>query len=194
MVFGHKSSFQYLVTASETHLQVWDLLSCSVLWCVKTRVCSMVSDPLSQLTAVFVPSGNDPPSTHCTYLVSGGEEGVLVLWKLDTHKREFHSRLGSPITHLACSPGDKYFTVGLQSNVVQVVSGVDTEMEWTIGGLRRSHIQTVNQNGINTGLGICPRSINSSDQQYARVHPVLRPSQGVSHPTKCDGPELRVSA
>ncbi len=25
----------------------------------------MVSDPLSQLTAVFVPSGNDPPSTHC---------------------------------------------------------------------------------------------------------------------------------
>ncbi|XP_064402783.1 uncharacterized protein LOC135348484 isoform X3 [Halichondria panicea] len=59
MVFGHKSSSQYLVTASETHLQVWDLLSCSVLWCVKTRVCSMVSDPLS-LTAVFVPSGNDP--------------------------------------------------------------------------------------------------------------------------------------
>ncbi len=67
--------------------------------------------------------------------------------------------------------------------MVQVVSGVETEMEWTIGELRRSHTQTVNQNGINTGLGICPRSINSSDQQYARVHPVLRPSQGVSHPT-----------
>ncbi len=29
MVFGHKRSSQYLVTASETHLQVWDLLSCS---------------------------------------------------------------------------------------------------------------------------------------------------------------------
>ena len=28
----------------------------------------MVSDPLSQLTAVFVPSGNDPPSTHCGWL------------------------------------------------------------------------------------------------------------------------------
>ena len=41
------------------------VLSYPVLWCVKTRVCSMVSDPLSQLTAVFVPSGNDPPSTHC---------------------------------------------------------------------------------------------------------------------------------
>ena len=27
----------------------------------KTRVCSMVSDPLSQLTAVFVPSGNPLP-------------------------------------------------------------------------------------------------------------------------------------
>ena len=60
-------------------------------------------------------SFSDPPPTG-TYLVSGGEEGVLVLWQLDTHKREFRPRLGSPITHLACSPGDKYFTVGLQSN------------------------------------------------------------------------------
>ena len=57
-----------------------------------------------------------PPPPTGTYLVSGGEEGVLVLWQLDTHKREFRPRLGSPITHLACSPGDKYFTVGLQSN------------------------------------------------------------------------------
>ncbi len=32
----------------------------AVLWCVKTRMCSMVSDHLSQLTDVFVPSGNDP--------------------------------------------------------------------------------------------------------------------------------------
>ncbi|XP_064402757.1 WD repeat-containing protein 75-like isoform X3 [Halichondria panicea] len=99
-------------------------------------------------------------TTDGTYLVSGGEEGVLVLWQLDTHKREFRPRLGSPITHLACSPGDKYFTVGLQSNVVQVVSGLDTEVEWTIGGLRRSHTQTVDQNGINTGLVICPRSMS----------------------------------
>ena len=54
MVFGHKSSSQYLVTASETHLQVWDLLSCSgehrvwwytitKLWCyvVATLSCSI---------------------------------------------------------------------------------------------------------------------------------------------------------
>ncbi len=37
------------------------MLSYPVLWCVKTRVCSMVSDPPSQLTAVFVSSGNGPP-------------------------------------------------------------------------------------------------------------------------------------
>ena len=43
-----------------------------VLWCVKTRVCSMVSDPLSQLTAVFVPSGNDPhivSACACEHLI-----------------------------------------------------------------------------------------------------------------------------
>lgn len=55
--------------------------------------------------------------THTgTYLLSGGEESVLVLWQLETHKKQFRPRLGSPITKVACSPGDKYFTVGLQSN------------------------------------------------------------------------------
>ena len=51
-----------------------------------------------------------------TYLLSGGEEGVLVLWQLDTNKKQFRPRLGSPITRLACCPGDKFFTVGLESN------------------------------------------------------------------------------
>ena len=57
-------------------LRIEDLVSIiyqsHMLWCVKTRVCSMLSDPLSQLTAVFVPSGNDPPSTHCGWLCGGG--------------------------------------------------------------------------------------------------------------------------
>ena len=41
---------------------------------------------------------------------------MLVLWQLETHKKQFRPRLGSPITKLACSPGDKYFTVSLQNN------------------------------------------------------------------------------
>ena len=60
-----------------------------------------------------------PPSSiphPGTYLLSGGEESVLVLWQLDTHKKQFRPRLGSPITRVACSPGDKYFTLSLQNN------------------------------------------------------------------------------
>ncbi len=44
--------------------------------------------------------------------------------------------------------------------VVKVVSGLDTEVEWSIGGLRRAHTQSPDQNGIKTGLVVDPRSMS----------------------------------
>ncbi|OCH94693.1 WD40 repeat-like protein [Obba rivulosa] len=37
------------------------------------------------------------------YLLSGGEESVLVIWQLHTGEKEFVPRVGSPITHIAVS-------------------------------------------------------------------------------------------
>ncbi len=51
-----------------------------------------------------------------TYLLSGGEEGVLVLWTLKTNEMHFKPRLSAPIARVACAPVDAYFTVSLQSN------------------------------------------------------------------------------
>ena len=56
-----------------------------------------------------------------TYLISGGEESVLVLWQLETCKKFFRSRLGSPIKRISCCQGDSYFTVSLQSNGLCIV-------------------------------------------------------------------------
>ena len=56
------------------------------------------------------------PSPTGSYLLSGGEESVLVLWQLDSHKKQFRPRLGSPISKLACCHGDSYFAVSLHSN------------------------------------------------------------------------------
>ena len=40
-------------------------------------------------------------SPNGAYLLSGGEEAVLVLWQLHTGKKEFVPRVGSPIVHVA---------------------------------------------------------------------------------------------
>ncbi|KAI6136342.1 WD40-repeat-containing domain protein [Pisolithus sp. B1] len=43
-------------------------------------------------------------STNGAYLLSGGEEAVLVIWQLHTGKREFVPRVGSPIKSVVVSP------------------------------------------------------------------------------------------
>jgi NET1-associated nuclear protein 1 (U3 small nucleolar RNA-associated protein 17) len=42
-------------------------------------------------------------TSNGAYLLSGGEESVLVLWQLHTGKKEFVPRVGSPIKTLALS-------------------------------------------------------------------------------------------
>ncbi|KAG6380891.1 quinon protein alcohol dehydrogenase-like superfamily [Boletus reticuloceps] len=43
-------------------------------------------------------------TTNGAYLLSGGEESVLVIWQLHSGKREFVPRVGSPITNIVVSP------------------------------------------------------------------------------------------
>jgi len=52
-----------------------------------------------------------------TFLLSGGEESVLVLWQLDKNLSQFRPRLGaSMIEQISCSPDDACYAVSLQSN------------------------------------------------------------------------------
>ena len=55
-------------------------------------------------------------STDGTYLISGGEEGVLVIWQLATETKHFRPRLGAPIVGVACCRGDEVYGVGLANN------------------------------------------------------------------------------
>ncbi|MCL7040811.1 hypothetical protein MKW94_011163 [Papaver nudicaule] len=43
-------------------------------------------------------------SSDGAYLYSGGKEGVLVVWQLDTGKKRFLPRIGSPLVHFTGSP------------------------------------------------------------------------------------------
>ena len=78
----------------------WSLLH---IWWYKTALFSIVT------LFFYVASAG-------TYLLSGGEEAVLVLWQLDKDVKNFLPRLGSPIAKLTCSPNDSLFGVSLQNN------------------------------------------------------------------------------
>ena len=49
-------------------------------------------------------------------MLSGGLEGVLVMWQYKTHHQEFLPRLGAPINHLTVSPDDSLTAVSQNEN------------------------------------------------------------------------------
>ena len=113
-------------------------------------------------------------STDGTYLLSGGEEGVLVLWQVNTGSNHFRPRLGAPIVGVACSPGDRIYAVSLANNgkfcvlmkcisflfslAIQLISGLDNEVTHTLLSLYRSLPGMGYEERLSTGLVYDPRS------------------------------------
>ncbi|XP_065920998.1 WD repeat-containing protein 75-like isoform X2 [Dysidea avara] len=90
------------------------------------------------------------------FLLSGGEESVLVLWQLDKNLKQFRPRVGaSTIEQISCSPDGRHIAVSLQSNIIQILSGMDSSVDYTIGGLRTAKLQ-LNEDGVKTGLVVEP--------------------------------------
>lgn len=66
-------------------------------------------------------------TSNGSYLLSGGEESVLVIWQLHTGKKEFVPRIGAPINTISVSKnhkGEEEFLLGLSdATYVFVTSG-----------------------------------------------------------------------
>ncbi|KAG2482851.1 hypothetical protein HYH03_018242 [Edaphochlamys debaryana] len=72
-----------------------------------------------------------------TYLLSGGAEGVLVLWALETNRPNFLPRLGGPLVGIAPSPADPArFLVRQADNCVRLVNVATMKVETSVMGLR----------------------------------------------------------
>jgi NET1-associated nuclear protein 1 (U3 small nucleolar RNA-associated protein 17) len=57
------------------------------------------------------------------YLLSGGQEAVLVIWQLETLKNTFLPRLGGPITHISrCVHDAARYAVCQENNAVRMVA------------------------------------------------------------------------
>ncbi|XP_022102333.1 WD repeat-containing protein 75-like [Acanthaster planci] len=58
VVFGHGSAAHCLISASSSVLNVWNLLTCTVMWRVNMNVSVLVADTESEFVATFDRSGN----------------------------------------------------------------------------------------------------------------------------------------
>ncbi|CAI5745663.1 unnamed protein product [Peronospora destructor] len=76
-------------------------------------------------------------SNDSQFLLSGGEECVLVTWQLETGRRSYLPRLPAPVEVIAPRKDGGVYVVGLADNVLFQYNPVTREQEWEARGLAR---------------------------------------------------------
>lgn len=71
-----------------------------------------------------------------TYLYSGGKEGVLVVWQLDTEKRKYLPRIGSPLLYFTDSPDPLLASVSCADNQIHLLKMPSMEILKSISGIK----------------------------------------------------------
>ncbi|XP_066358798.1 LOW QUALITY PROTEIN: uncharacterized protein [Miscanthus floridulus] len=75
-------------------------------------------------------------SSDGAYLFSGGLEGVIVVWQLDTGKRRYKPRLGSPLLFFVDSPDSSISCVSCTNNQVYLLRMPNMEVMRSIAGIK----------------------------------------------------------
>ncbi|XP_020275588.1 WD repeat-containing protein 75 [Asparagus officinalis] len=75
-------------------------------------------------------------SSDGAYLYSGGKEGVLVVWQLDTGKKRFKPRLGSPLLYYTHSPDPSLSCISCADNSIHLIKMPSMAIVKSIGGIK----------------------------------------------------------
>eukprot|EP00743_Colponemidia_sp_Colp-15_P005541 GILK01005961.1.p1 GENE.GILK01005961.1~~GILK01005961.1.p1 ORF type:complete len:964 (-),score=206.41 GILK01005961.1:37-2928(-) len=96
-------------------------------------------------------------SADAAYLLSGGEEGVLVLWQIDTGHKQFLPRLGAPLNSISTNQDGSLFALSTSDNSCRLISSHTMREEKRVQGLTSAH--TFNDKTIppSTGLVLDPK-------------------------------------
>ncbi|KAE8363639.1 quinon protein alcohol dehydrogenase-like superfamily [Aspergillus caelatus] len=70
------------------------------------------------------------------YVISGGHESVMVLWQLDTGRKQFLPHLSSPICNIVVSSTGNSYAIKLADNSIIVLSARELQPFATITGLQ----------------------------------------------------------
>ncbi|KAG9451107.1 hypothetical protein H6P81_011072 [Aristolochia fimbriata] len=75
-------------------------------------------------------------SSDGAYLYSGGKEGVLVVWQLDTGLKKFLPRIGSPLLYFVDSPDPTLSSVSCADNQIHLLKMPRMEVMKSIAGIK----------------------------------------------------------
>lgn len=75
-------------------------------------------------------------SSDGAYLYSGGKEGVLVVWQLDTGKNKFLPRIGSPVRYYTDSPDPTLSSISCADNQIHILKMPSMEIMKSISGIK----------------------------------------------------------
>jgi len=78
-------------------------------------------------------------SVDGAYMFTGGEEAVLVIWQMETKRKQFLPRLGSIIRHISLSPDGSIYALALADNSLKFVDAISSKPTLTVRGLALAH-------------------------------------------------------
>ncbi|KAI0652052.1 WD40 repeat-like protein [Trametes meyenii] len=104
----------------------------------------------------FTPNG--------AYLLSGGEEAVLVIWQLHTGKKEYVPRVGSPIVHVALvnNGGEEKYLLGLADASFAFVSASSLKISRTIARIKLDPAVSHDRPSTSTSVPLAIHSLSST--------------------------------
>ncbi|CAI9787909.1 unnamed protein product [Fraxinus pennsylvanica] len=75
-------------------------------------------------------------SSDGAYLFSGGREGVFVVWQLDTGKKKFLPRIGSPLLYFTNSSDPSLSSISCANNQIHLLRMPSMEISRSISGIK----------------------------------------------------------
>ncbi|KAH9133045.1 hypothetical protein LEN26_007170 [Aphanomyces euteiches] len=103
-----------------------------------------------------------------TYVASGGEEFVLVLWHLESGRRQYMPRLSAALSSIETKADGSGYLVACQDNSILLFNPVTNSHEWQKGGLGRVGL-SASKTLIARGLPVEPWSNSLTVQSKSLV-------------------------
>ena len=71
-----------------------------------------------------------------SYIISGGQESTMVIWQLDSGRKDFLPHLGAPIENIVVSPTGSSYALHVADNSVMILSTADMSPTFSVAGIQ----------------------------------------------------------
>ncbi|KAF4125154.1 NET1-associated nuclear protein 1 (U3 small nucleolar RNA-associated protein 17) [Geosmithia morbida] len=105
------------------------------------------------------------------YMISGGSENVLVMWQMDTSKKDFLPHLSGSVENIVVSRSGASYTVHLDDNSTMIISTAEMKPTAYVSGIQSAAVN------VTVPKDLLVRRLWTSPEHVRRVVPAaIRPS------------------